>query len=38
VWDHAGGKVIAGLLRRRQADMKWAMTPDGLPDASNTVV
>ena len=38
VWDHAGGKVIAGLLRRRQADMKWAMTQDGLPDASNTTV
>jgi len=28
VWDHAGGKVLAGLLRRRQAEM--ALFQDGM--------
>lgn len=28
-WDHAGGKVVAGLLRRRQAEETEFNTPDG---------
>jgi lysozyme len=28
LWDHAGGKVVAGLLRRRQAETNLFNTPD----------
>jgi len=27
-WDHSGGKVLAGLLRRRQAETDLFKTPD----------
>lgn len=28
LWDHSGGKVMAGLLRRRQAETEEFNTPD----------
>jgi lysozyme len=28
-WDHAGGTVVAGLLRRRQSETALFNTPDG---------
>jgi len=28
LWDHAGGRVIAGLLRRRQAETALFLEPD----------
>ena len=30
-WDHAGGVVVAGLLRRRQAETDLFNTPDAAP-------
>lgn len=31
VWDHAGGRVMTGLLRRRKAEAALYATPDGAP-------
>ena len=30
-WDHAGGKIVPGLLKRRQAEMALFVLPDGRP-------
>lgn len=31
LWDHAGGQIIAGLLRRRRAEEAEFLQPDSLP-------
>lgn len=33
-WDHAGGKVLSGLLRRRKAEEALFTTPAGLEPAT----
>jgi len=37
-FDHAGGRVVQGLLNRRQAEVLLAQTPDGPATASGWVV
>lgn len=38
VWDHAGGRAIAGLLRRRRADEAEFLQPDFNPAAADQAV